>query len=42
MVNFALVVPGYFKKDMTTTAANKMARVLETEATAAQKPADST
>ena len=28
----------YFKKDTTTTAADKMARVLEAEAAATQKP----
>ena len=28
-VQFRLVVSGYFKKDTTTTAADKMARVLE-------------
>ena len=30
--NSVLVVSGYFKKDTTTTAADKMARVLEAEA----------
>ena len=29
MGNSVLVVSGYFKKDTTTTAADKMARVLE-------------
>ena len=33
-----LVVSGYFKKDTTTTAADKMARVLEAEAAATQEP----
>ena len=37
--NSVLVVSGYFKKDTTTTAADKMARVLEAEAAATQKPA---
>ena len=32
MGNSVLVVSGYFKKDTTTTAADKMARVLEAEA----------
>ena len=39
MGNSVLVVSGYFKKDTTTTAADKMARVLEAEAAATQKPA---
>ena len=39
MGNSVLVVSGYFKKDTTTTAADKMARVLEAEADATQKPA---
>ena len=39
MGNSVLVVFGYFKKDTTTTAADKMARVLEAEAAATQKPA---
>ena len=34
MGNSVLVVSGYFKKDTTTTAADKMARVLEAEAAA--------
>ena len=49
MGNSVLVVSGYFKKDTTTTAADKkkdttttaadkMARVLEAEAAATQKP----
>ena len=38
MGNSVLVVSGYFKKDTTTTAADKMARVLEAEA-ADKKPA---
>ena len=38
MGNSVLVVSGYFKKDTTTTA-DKMARVLEAEAAATQKPA---
>lgn len=37
MGNSVLVVSGYFKKD-TTTAADKMARVLEAEAAATQEP----
>ena len=32
--NSVLVVSGFFKKDATATAADKMARVLETEAAA--------
>ena len=32
--NSVLVVSGYFKKDTTTTAADKMARVLEAEVAA--------
>ena len=39
MGNSVLVVSGYFKKDTTTTAADKMARVLEAEAAATQKSA---
>ena len=39
MGNSVLVVSGYFKKDTTTTAADKMARVLEAEAAATLKPA---
>ena len=39
MGNSVLVVSGYFKKDTTTTAADRMARVLEAEAAATQKPA---
>ena len=38
MGNSVLVVSGFFKKDTTTTAADKMARVLEAEAAATQKP----
>ena len=38
MGNSVLVVSGYFKKDTTTTAADKMARVLEAEAAATQEP----
>ena len=38
MGNSVLVVSGYFKKDTTTTAADKMARVLEAEAAATQNP----
>ena len=38
MGNSVLVVFGYFKKDTTTTAADKMAKVLQAEA-ATQKPA---
>ena len=38
MGNTVLVVSGYFKKDTTTTAADKMARVLEAEAAATQEP----
>ena len=39
MGNSVLVVSGYFKKDTPPTAADKMARVLEAEAAATQKPA---
>ena len=39
MVNTVLVVSGFFKKDTTSTAADKMARVLEAEAAATQKKA---
>ena len=39
MGNSVLVVSGYFKKDTTTTAADKMARVLKAEAATTQKPA---
>ena len=39
MGNSVLVVSGYFKKDPTTTAADKMARVREAEAAATQKKA---
>ena len=39
MGNTVLVVSGFFKKDTTSTAADKMARVLEAEAAATQKPA---
>lgn len=39
MGNSVLVVSGYFKENTTTTAADKMARVLEAEAAATQKPA---
>ena len=38
MGNSVLVVSGYFKKDTTITAADKMARVLEAEAAATQEP----
>ena len=38
MGNTVLIVSGYFKKDTTTTAADKMARVLEAEAAATQEP----
>ena len=38
MGNSVLVVSGYFKKDTTTPAADKMAKVLQAEA-ATQKPA---
>ena len=38
MGNSVLVVSGYFKKDTTSTAADKMARVLEAEAAATQEP----
>ena len=37
--NSVLVVSGFFKKDATATAADKIARVLEAEAVATQKPA---
>ena len=33
-----LVVSGYFRRDTTTAAADKMARVLEAEAAATQEP----
>ena len=39
MGNSVLVVSGFFKKDATSTAADKMAKVLEAEAAATQKPA---
>lgn len=38
MGNSVLVVSGFFKKDTTTTVADKMARVLEAEAAATQEP----
>ena len=38
MGNTVLVVSGFFKKDTTDTAADKMMKVLEAEAAAAQKP----
>mgnify|MGYP005778744157 CR=1 FL=1 len=38
MGNSFLVVSGYFKKDIATTVADKMARVLEAEAAATQEP----
>ena len=38
MGDSVLVVSGYFKKDTTTTAADKIARVLEAEAAATQEP----
>ena len=37
MGNTVLVVSGFFKKDTTSTAADKMARVLEAEAATAQE-----
>ena len=37
MGNSVLVVSGYFKKDTSTTAADKMARVLEAEAATIHK-----
>ena len=37
MANFFLIVSGYFKKDTTATAADKMARVLGAEAAATQE-----
>ena len=39
MGNTVLVVSGFFKKDTTSTAADKIARVLEAEAAATQKKA---
>jgi hypothetical protein len=42
MGNTVLVVSGFFKKDTTSTAADKMARVLEAEAAATQKKGDLT
>ena len=39
MGNSVLVVSGFFKQGSTETAADKMARVLEAEAAATQKPA---
>ena len=39
MGNSVLIVSGFFKKDTTSTAADKMARVLEAEAAATQKKA---
>ena len=38
MGNSVLTVSGYFKKDTTATAADKMMKVLEAETTAAPKP----
>ncbi len=38
MGNTVLVVSGYFKKDTTATAADKMMKVLEAESHAGQKP----
>ena len=38
MGNSVLVVSGYITKDTPTTAADKMARVLEAEAAATQEP----
>ena len=38
MGNTVLVVSGFFKKDTTDTAADKMMKVLEAEAAATQKP----
>ena len=39
MGNSVLVVSGFFKQGSSETAADKMARVLEAEAAATQKPA---
>ncbi len=38
MGNTVLVVSGYFKKDTTATAADKMMKVLEAESHTGQKP----
>ena len=38
MGNTLLVVSGYFKKDTTATAADKMMKVLEAENAAGHKP----
>ena len=38
MGNTVLVVSGFFKKDTTATAADKMMKVLEAETAATQKP----
>ena len=38
MGNSVLIVSGYFKKDTTATAADKMMKVLEAETAAGQKP----
>ena len=38
MGNTVLVVSGFFKKDTTATAADKMMKVLEAETAAAPKP----
>lgn len=38
MGNSVLTVSGFFKKDTTDTAADKMMKVLEAEAAATQKP----
>ena len=38
MGNTVLVVSGFFKKDTTATAADKMMKVLEAEATAGHTP----
>ena len=38
MGNSVLVVSGFFKKDTTATAADKMMKVLEAEAAANRKP----
>ena len=38
MGNTVLVVSGFFKKDTTATAADKMMKVLEAETAATHKP----
>ena len=40
MGNSVLVVSGYFKKDTTTTAADKMARVLEVHSFPTRRSSD--